>query len=69
MVQNEQGKTFQATMSVKDGYTLTAHSSLLVAKKVLEGNFKLGFQTPAAVYGEDLILEVPDTKRTPAFEG
>ena len=68
MVHNEQGKTFQATMSVKDGYTLTAHSSLLVAKKVLEGNFKLGFQTPAAVYGEDLIMEVPDTKRTPAFE-
>ena len=55
-------------MSVKDGYTLTAHSSLLVAKKVLEGNFKHGFQTPAAVYGEDLIMEVPDTKRTPAFE-
>jgi hypothetical protein len=24
--------------------------------------------TPAAVYGENLIMEVPDTKRTPAFE-
>ena len=69
MVQNEQGKTFQATMSVKNGYSLTAHSSLLVVKKVLEGNFKTGFQTPAAVYGEDLIMEVPETKRTLAFEG
>jgi hypothetical protein len=39
-----------------------------VVKKVLEGNFKPGFQTPAAVYSEDLIMEVPYTKRTPAFE-
>jgi hypothetical protein len=34
----------------------------------LAGDVKFGFQTPAAVYGEDLILEVPDTKRTPAVE-
>ena len=41
-----------------DGYTSTAHSSLIIAKKVLEGNFKPGYQTPAGCYGEDLILEV-----------
>jgi short subunit dehydrogenase-like uncharacterized protein len=67
-VHNKQGKTIQATMSVKDGYSLTAHSSLLIVQKVLAGDVKFGFQTPAAVYGEDLILEVPDTKRTPAVE-
>ena len=66
-VQNLQGKTVQAVMQVKDGYTLTAHSSLLIVQKILEGNFITGYQTPAAVYGEDLILEVPDTKRTLAF--
>ena len=66
-VQNETGKTVSATMKVKDGYTLTAHSSLLIAQKILAGNFKPGFQTPAAVYGENLILEVPDTKRTLAI--
>jgi short subunit dehydrogenase-like uncharacterized protein len=63
-VQNSTGKTVIATMKVKDGYSLTAHSSLLIAQKILAGNFKAGYQTPAAVYGEDLILEVPDTKRT-----
>ncbi|MEP7145132.1 MAG: saccharopine dehydrogenase NADP-binding domain-containing protein [Ferruginibacter sp.] len=68
-VQNQQGKTVQAAMRVKDGYTLTAHSSLLIVQKILDGNFKTGYQTPAAVYGEDLVLEVPDTKRTPAFYG
>ena len=35
-------------------YTLTALSSLMVVKKVLEGNFKPGYQTPAARYGEEL---------------
>ena len=66
-VQNKQGKTVQAAMKVKDGYTLTAHSSLLIVQKILTGNFKAGYQTPAAVYGEDMILEIPDTKRTHAY--
>ncbi|MEO6729726.1 MAG: saccharopine dehydrogenase NADP-binding domain-containing protein [Ferruginibacter sp.] len=66
-VENLQGKTIHAAMRVKDGYTLTAHSSLLIAQKTMAGNFKPGYQTPAAAYGEDLILEVPDTKRTPGL--
>jgi len=66
-VKNQQGEMIQAAMKVKDGYTLTAHSSLLIVQKILAGNFKSGYQTPAAVYGEDLILEIPDTKRTHAY--
>jgi short subunit dehydrogenase-like uncharacterized protein len=41
---------------------LTAHSSLLISKKILEGNFKTGYQTPAGCYGENLIMELPDSK-------
>jgi short subunit dehydrogenase-like uncharacterized protein len=63
-VENAAGKIAQAFMEVPDGYTLTANSSLLIAQKILADNFKPGFQTPAAVYGEDLVLELPDTKRT-----
>ena len=44
-----------------DGYTLTAHSSLIIAKKVLEGNFKPGYQTPAGCYGKELVKEIPGT--------
>jgi short subunit dehydrogenase-like uncharacterized protein len=66
-VQNPQGKMVEATMRVMDGYTLTAHSSLLITKKILADSFKTGYQTPAAVYGEDLVLEIPDTKRTLAI--
>jgi short subunit dehydrogenase-like uncharacterized protein len=66
-VSNRQGSTVQASMRVKDGYSLTAHSSLLIAGKILSGNFKPGFQTPAAVYGEDFILAVPGTERSPVY--
>ncbi|MEP7237716.1 MAG: saccharopine dehydrogenase NADP-binding domain-containing protein [Ferruginibacter sp.] len=59
---NASGKTINAAISCFDGYTLTAHSSLIIAKKILEGNFKTGYQTPAGCYGENLVMEVPGTK-------
>ena len=62
-VSNASGKTLSSCISCFDGYTLTAHSSLLIAQKILEDNFKPGYQTPAGCYGEDLILEVPGTKK------
>lgn len=64
---NKAGKKVMATMSTKDGYTLTAQSSLLVAQKILSGHYKAGYQTPAAAYSEDFILELDGTKRTLAI--
>ncbi len=61
-VSNAKGEKISAGISCLDGYTLTAHSSLLISKKILEGNFKTGYQTPAGCYGENLIMEVPGTK-------
>jgi len=58
---NEKGETVTHFFSCADGYTLTAHSSLIIAKKILEGNFKTGYQTPASCYGEELINEIPGT--------
>ena len=62
-VSNASGKILQACISSFDGYTLTAHSSLLITKKILEGNIKTGYQTPAVCYGENLIMEIPGTKQ------
>jgi short subunit dehydrogenase-like uncharacterized protein len=39
-----------------EGYTLTAQTGLAIAKRVLDGEFKAGFQTPSRVYGADFIL-------------
>jgi short subunit dehydrogenase-like uncharacterized protein len=60
---NGQGETKTVRMSCPDGYTLTMYSTLLLAQKVLQGNLKPGYQTPASAYGEDLVLELPNIKR------
>ena len=62
-VKNAKGEIAQARLIGPDGYTLTAHTSLIIAKKILEGNFKPGYQTPAGCYGADLVLEVPGVSR------
>jgi len=65
-VTNAEGHTLKANLEGPEGYTLTAISSLIILKKVLSGNFKPGYQTPAACYGADLVLEIPGVSRTMA---
>jgi short subunit dehydrogenase-like uncharacterized protein len=62
-VKNAKGQTVQSRLIGPDGYTLTAHTSLIIAKKILGGNFKPGYQTPAGCYGADLVLEAPGVTR------
>ena len=62
-VENASGEKCAALMEGPEGYTLTAISSLLITKKILSGNFKPGYQTPAACFGEDLVMEIPRVKR------
>lgn len=62
-VKNASDETATARLIGPEGYTLTAHSSLIIAKKILSGNFKLGYQTPAGCYGEELVLEIPGVIR------
>ena len=60
---NASGRTETARLVTPDGYTLTVHSSLLITKKILNGNFIAGYQTPASAYGADIVLEIPGVKR------
>jgi len=62
-VSNKQGKTIAATMRCPEAYNLTALSVLLIAQKILDGQYKPGYQTPASAYGEDLIMEIPGVER------
>ena len=41
-----------------DGYDFTPVAALAVAGRVLAGDFLAGFQTPAKVYGADLVLSL-----------
>ena len=62
-VTNAAGKTASARLSGPEGYTVTLHSTLIIVQKVVRGFSAPGYQTPAKVYGEDLVLEVPGVKR------
>ncbi|HTE10739.1 MAG TPA: saccharopine dehydrogenase NADP-binding domain-containing protein [Chitinophagaceae bacterium] len=62
-VTNPQGKSISATMRCPEAYSLTALTVLLIAKKILNGDYRPGYQTPASAYGEDLIMEIPGVER------
>jgi short subunit dehydrogenase-like uncharacterized protein len=62
-VKDEQGNCVEARLQAPEGYTLTALTAVDIAEKVLAGNYKTGFQTPAGAYGSDLILEIEGVSR------
>ncbi len=57
-VRNAEGETREARFQGLEGYTLTAKMSLLIAQKVLSGEFKTGYHTPAGLFGSGLINEL-----------
>ncbi len=61
-VENIDGEKRSARLYGPEGYTLTALAALEIVRRVLSGEFKPGFQTPALAYGSDLILSVPGTR-------
>lgn len=63
-VQNTKGESQSALLTMPDGYLLTAQTSLLITEKVLSGDWKAGFQTPAKCYGSELIMQIVGVKRT-----
>lgn len=63
-VSNAQGKSVEANMETPEAYSLTAFTILVIAKKIISGNYKPGYQTPSSAYGSDLIMEIDGVKRT-----
>ncbi|HKP68227.1 MAG TPA: saccharopine dehydrogenase NADP-binding domain-containing protein [Pyrinomonadaceae bacterium] len=57
------GNRVESRLQTPEGYTLTALAALNIAQKILHGNSKPGFQTPARAYGADLILEIAGVTR------
>jgi short subunit dehydrogenase-like uncharacterized protein len=60
---NAAGESFSAEMITPEAYRLTFHSSLIIARRIIDGNWEAGFQTPAKMYGPDLALEIPGVTR------
>jgi short subunit dehydrogenase-like uncharacterized protein len=56
---NAEGESLTVRLTGPEGYTFTAHASLIIANEILKGNWKPGYQTPAGCYGSELVLKVP----------
>jgi short subunit dehydrogenase-like uncharacterized protein len=50
-------------LTTPDGYSFTADATAGIAQRILDGDFASGFQTPAKVYGPDLVLDFKGTHR------
>jgi len=46
-----------------EGYTCTALTAVEIMKRILNGEYKIGFQTPSLVYGPDFIMQFDGVKR------
>jgi short subunit dehydrogenase-like uncharacterized protein len=62
-VSDESGNKVEARLFGMEGYTMTMLTALNIAERLLDGNVRAGFQTPAKCYGADLILEIEGVKR------
>lgn len=63
IVEDETGQKVTARLDGPEAYDCTALTAITTIKHILNQDIKPGFQTPASVYGADLILEVPGIQR------
>lgn len=61
-VTNANGLTKEARLETREGYFLTAEMAIIITQKVLNNKLESGYQTPAKLFGYELILEMPNTK-------
>ena len=47
-----------ARLTTPEAYEFTARSAIQAVERVLKGDFKPGFQTPAMAFGEDFVLQI-----------
>jgi short subunit dehydrogenase-like uncharacterized protein len=67
-VEDSNGNSFEARLQGPEGYKFTMLTALKIAEKIIAGEFKTGFQTPAGCYGADLVMEIEGVKREDAGE-
>jgi short subunit dehydrogenase-like uncharacterized protein len=57
-------RAVQARLKTPEGYTLTARTSLEIARRIADGQVEPGFRTPSKLFGADFILEFEGVERT-----
>ena len=63
VVTNTNGENARARVTTGQGNMLTAQAGVEIARRVIAGEVKVGFQTPSLVYGPDFILQFEGAAR------
>lgn len=63
-VTDADGTVLRALLDTVNGYTFTAIAAAEAARRVLNGEVKPGFQTPAGLFGHDFAASIADTRIT-----
>lgn len=59
----DEEKVVRAKLRTPEGYRLTALTSVEIMKRILSGDYQLGFQTPSLAYGADFIMQFSGVER------
>ncbi|KAJ5770685.1 NAD(P)-binding protein [Penicillium nucicola] len=62
IVTSKEGVAKRAALHTLNGYTFTCLASVEAARRVLENETKMGFQTPVVVFGKDFLRAIPSTE-------
>ena len=60
-ITGKNGKVVKAYIDAPSGYNLTPLSVVAVAHRILNDDFKVGYQSPGSAYGVDILNDIPDT--------
>ncbi|MCK6540102.1 MAG: saccharopine dehydrogenase NADP-binding domain-containing protein [Anaerolineales bacterium] len=58
-----EGQIARAKLRSPEGYRCTALTAVEIMKRILEDNYRAGFQTPSLAYGADFILQFDGVER------
>ena len=61
-VEDGTGRFAEARLHTPEVYSFTASTSTALADRVLGGDFRSGFQTPAKAYGAEYALGLPGVR-------
>jgi len=62
-VTNDQGGRAVSRLRTREGYTFTAQVTVEIMKRILNNDYKPGFQTPSLAYGSDFVLQFEGVQR------
>jgi len=62
-VTDPHGGRFASKLTTPEGYTCTALTTIEIVQRILDNQYKPGFQTPSLAYGKDFIMQFDGVKR------